>query len=326
MNQTRRQLLQAAVVGVPMLGLAGFAHAQTSAYPGKPLRLYVPFGPGSGSDVYARYFGERLAGRLGQPVVVENKPGAGGAIAVKATTEPPRDGYTILLGSNSPMAVNVSAYKSLSYDPVKDLQPICGLTRSMAILIVPAESPLQTLDDLVDRGRQSPPLNMGTYSAGYQLAAAPFLRQAGFKWQDINYKGLSQTTTDVIGGQIDIAVVDTPTTVQIVKSGKVRALAVTGVDRHPDLPDVPTLQEKGYDGAVHYSWTSLWVKAGTPESVVNILSDNLLQILNAPESREYVESHAGEIMALGPREMRAFQKSEIARFAEAVETLGFKPI
>ncbi|MCD0501883.1 Bug family tripartite tricarboxylate transporter substrate binding protein [Bordetella petrii] len=326
MDTTRRRLLQGMAASAAMLAWAGPGRAANGGFPNKPIRLYVPFGPGSGSDVYARYFGEQLTARLGQAVVVENKPGAGGAIAVRATTGSPADGYTILLGSNSPMAVNLSTYQSLPYDPVQDVQPICGLTRSMAVLIVPADSPLQTLDDLVRRGRQSPPLNMGTYSAGYQLAAAPFLKQASFNWQNVNYKGLSQTTSDVIGGQIDIAVVDTPTTVRIIQSGKIRALAVTGTERHPELPDVPTLREKGYESAVHYSWTSLWVKAGTPDHVVERLSGNMLDILNAPQSRQYVESQAGEIMPLGPRQMRDFQKSEIARFSAAVKSLNFKRV
>lgn len=325
MDQTRRRIL-AMLAATPALGLGRYAMANTTDYPSKTVRIIVPFGPGSGSDVYARYFGQQLADRVGQAVVVENRGGAGGAIAVKALQSSPADGHTILLGSNSPMAVNVPAYRELAYDPVNDLRPLCGLSRSMAVIVVPPNSPIQNLDDLIERGKQQPPLNMGTYSAGYQLAAAPFLAQAGFKWQDIMYKGLSQTTADVIGGQVDVAVIDTPGSVNIVNSGQMRAIAVTGTERHPELPDVPTLVEKGFDGAVHYSWTSLWMRADTPDDLVDKISGELLAVLNDPESARFVSSNGGEIMPYGPAEMREFQLSEIERFTSAVNSLGFEKI
>lgn len=325
MDHARRRLL-AMLAAAPALGLSRYAIADTSNFPSKTVKIIVPFGPGSGSDVYARYFGHQLADRVGQAVVVENRGGAGGAIAVKALQSAPADGHTILLGSNSPMAVNVPAYRELSYDPVNDLRPLCGLSRSMAVIVVPANSPIQTVEDLVARGKQEPILNMGTYSAGYQLAAAPFLAQAGFKWQDVMYKGLSQTTADVIGGQVDVGVIDTPGSVNIVNSGKMRAIAVTGTERHPEMPDVPTLVEKGYPDAVHYSWTSLWMRADTPDDLVEEISGELLAVLNDPASAKFVASNGGEIMPYGPDEMRKFQLAEIKRFSSAVDTLGFKKI
>lgn len=325
MDHGRRRLLSL-LAAAPALGLGRHAFASAESYPSKALRIIVPFGPGSGSDVYARYFGQQLSERIGQAVVVENRAGAGGAIAVKATQSAPADGYTILLGSNSPMAVNVSAYRELSYDPVNDLRPLCGLSRSMAVIVVPPNSPIRTLEDLVERGKGQPPLNMGTYSAGYQLAAAPFLEKAGFKWQDIAYKGLSQTTADVIGGQVDVGVIDTPGSVNIVNSGQMRAIAVTGTERHPEMPDVPTLAEKGYPDAVHYSWTSLWMRADTPDELVRKISDELLAVLRDPKAAEFVSSNGGEIMPYGPDEMRQFQLAEIKRFASAVDALNFEKI
>lgn len=326
MNNIRRRVLQAAMAAVPASLFGAKAFANQNAYPDKLIKLYVPFGPGSGSDVYARYFGKKLGDKIGQTIIVENKPGGGGAIAVQSTKSVAADGSIILLGSNSPMAVNVSVYKELTYDPQKDVVPICGLTRSMAVIVVPANSPIKSVEELVARGKQTPMLNMGTYSAGYQLAVAPFLEQAGFTWQDVPYKGLAQTTSDVIGNQLDVAVIDTPGTVQIIKSDKVRAIAVTGTQRHPELPDVPTLIEAGYKDAVHYSWTSLWVKSGTPKNIIDVLSGNMLDILNEPESKEFVLNTSGEIMPFGPDEMKAFQKQEIARFGRAVDTLKFERV
>lgn len=326
MDQYRRRLLQALSIGISAAGLSPLAFASQGTYPDRPIRLYVPFSPGSGSDVYARYFGKKLGERLGQPIVVENKPGGGGAIAVQSTVSNASDGHTILLGSNSPMAVNVSVYRELTYSPTEDVTPICGLTRSMAIIVVPQNSPLKSLEDLVARGKAEPPLNMGTYSAGYQLAVAPFLEKAGFKWQDVSYKGLGQTISDLIGSQLDVAVLDTPGTVQNVTAGKIRALAVTGNERHPELPDVPTLVELGYDDAVHYSWTSLWVKNGTDKAVVDVLAKSMLEIMDEPESKRFVVENSGELMPFGPDAMREFQQAEIERFARAVKSLDFQRI
>lgn len=328
-SMARRTALKGAALGVAALGLplaASRTALAAQSYPQRPLRILVPFGPGSGSDVYARHFGAQLAERIGQAVVVENRPGAGGALAVQTTLSSPADGYTILLGSNSPMAVNVSAYKNLAYDPVKDVAPICGLTRSMAIIVVPAKSELRSVADLVARGKRTPMLNMGTYSPGYQLSVAAFLQQAGFQWQAVPYRGLSQTLGDLIGGQVDVAVIDTPGTVQNVTSGQIRALAVTGTSRHPELPDVPTLQELGYDGATHYSWTSLWVRHDTPSALVDVLSGHMLKILNDPAAAAFVSAKSGEVMPFGPAEMRKFQLAEIERFGKAVDALKFERI
>lgn len=326
MKFCRRRFIQAAVTlaGTASIGVGAATHASTATFPNRTISIYVPFGPGSGSDVYARYFGDKLAERIGQAVIVENRPGAGGAIATQNLKNARSDGHTILLGSNSPMAANVSVYKTLPYDPIEDVVPISGLTRSMAIIAVPADSPLQSIEDLVERGKQQPELNMGTYSAGYQLAAAPFLKAAGFTWQDIPYQGLTQATSDLIGSQIDVAVLDSPGTVNTVKSGHARALAVTGLNRHPELPDVPTLHELGYEEAVHYSWTALWVKADTPPAIIDTLSTHLLDILNDPASKAFVAQNSGEVMPFTPDEMRDFQKREITRFREAVDTLGFE--
>lgn len=314
-------------VAIGVMGAALPMAAQAAdEFPQRPISIYVPFGPGSGSDVFARYFGEKLSEKMGTPVVVENKPGAGGAIAMNALRSASADGHTILLGSNSPMAANVSVFKQLPFDPVTDVVPISGLSRSMAVIAVPKDSAINDLDDLIEAAKQEPGLNMGTYSPGYELAAAPFLEQADISWQNIPYKGLAQTTTDLIGGQIDVAVIDTPGTVGTIKSGQIKAVAVTGDSRHPELPDVPTLEELDYEDAVHYSWTAFWVHTDTPEEIVEKLSGTMLEILAEPESKEFVAKSSAEIMPYDTEQMRAFQLSEIERFATAVDTLGFERI
>ncbi len=322
----RRQVLSAcAVLALTGLYLNSPALAQVSNFPNKPIKVLVPFTAGSGSDVYARFFGKKLSEILGQPVIVENKPGAGGALAVQSLKNEPADGYTLLLGSNSPMAVNVVTVKNLIYDPVVDLRPVAGMTRSMAVFMVGNDSALRTIDDLVQRGRKQPLLNAGTYSPGYQLAAAQFTSKAGTPFQTVMYKGLSQTITDVIGNQIDLAVVDSTGSVSTATSGRARALLVTGDTRHPELPDVPTLKESGYPEAVHYSWTSFWVLAQTPDATVRILADAMQKALAQPDSKTFIEQTGAEIMPLDPKEMRTFQLAEIERFRKAAQDSGFKP-
>ncbi len=298
--------------------------AQVSNFPSKPIKILVPFTAGSGADVYARFFGKKLSEILGQPVIVENKPGAGGALAVQSLKNDPADGYTMLMGSNSPMAVNVVTVKNLTYDPVADLRPVAGMTRSMAVFMVPNASPLKTIGDLEKRGRQLPALNAGTYSPGYQLAAAQFTSKAGTPFQTVMYKGLSQTITDVMGNQIDLAVIDSTGSVSTATSGKARIILVTGDKRHPELPDVPTLKESGYPEAVHYSWTSFWVSSKTPDQIVKILADAMQKALAQPDSKEFIEQTGAEVMPFGPTEMRAFQLTEIERFRKAATDSGFK--
>ncbi len=321
----RRVLTFCAVLALSGLWSSSPVLAQVSNFPSKPIKVLVPFTAGSGSDVYARFFGKKLSEILGQPVIVENKPGAGGALAVQSLKNEPADGYTMLLGSNSPMAVNVVTVKNLAYDPVVDLRPVAGMTRSMAVFMVGNESSLKTVADLVERGRKQPPLNAGTYSPGYQLAAAQFTSKTGTPFQTVMYKGLSQTITDVIGNQIDLAVVDSTGSVSTATSGKARALLVTGDTRHPELPNVPTLKESGYPEAVHYSWTSFWVAAQTPDATVNILADAMQKALAQPDSKKFIEQTGAEVMPLGPEAMRVFQLAEIERFRKAAQDSGFKP-
>ena len=299
--------------------------AAATNFPTRPIRILVPFTAGSGSDVYARFFGKKLSEILGQPVVVENKPGAGGALSVQAMLAEPPDGHTMILGSNSPMAVNVVTEKKLAYDPLKDVRPVSGMTRSMAVVMVPPNSPIKSLADLVARGKQPPPLNSGTYSPGYQLALAQFTAPAGVKLQNVMYKGLSQTLTDVMGGQVDMAVADGTGSASMAAQGKVRAVAVSGASRHPELPDVPTFKESGYPEAVHYSWTAFWVPTKTPDAVVNVLADAMQKALSQSDSKEFIVKTGAELMPLGPEQMRTFQLAEIERFRKAAQAIDFKP-
>ncbi|MCW5233969.1 Bug family tripartite tricarboxylate transporter substrate binding protein [Verminephrobacter eiseniae] len=326
METTKRRLLLAlAGMAVARPGLAqGQAGAALPAFPTRTIRIVVPFTPGSGADNSARYFGERLATQWGQAVVVENRPGANGIIALQAVKHAPADGYTLLLASNSPLAVNPLVIKDLGYDPVKDYKPLSGLARSMNAIVVANDSPLATLEALLAAAKAGP-LTVGTYSAGYHLAAAWLAQLAGCTFSNVPYKGQAPIMTDVIGRQIDFAQVDLGGAMPLLKAGKLRALAVSGETRNPDLPGVPTVREKGFDEYVQYSWTSFYVHAQTPAEVAGKLAAALQKTLATEESRAFVRKTGGELMPYPPEQMQRFLLEEIARFRKIAAIANIRP-
>lgn len=320
MEMTKRQLLLA-LAGTAVMGES---RAQPSSFPSRPIRIVVPFTPGSGSDTSARYFGDKLAGQLGQGVIVENKSGANGIIALQYVKNAPADGYVLLLASNSPMAVNPLIIKDLGYDSVKDFKPISGLTRGMNVIVVSNESRLTTIEALLAAAK-SKPLNVGTYSAGYQLAATWLASMAGCEFVNVPYKGQAPITTDVIGNQLDFALVDLGGAMPLIKAGKLRALAVSGETRSSDLPEVPTIREKGFNDYVQYSWVSFYVRSQTPDDTTKKLADALQQTLATEDARAFVRKTGGELMPYPPEQMQRFHLEEIARFRKIAAMANIKP-
>ena len=315
---------------LPFLGLmlmAPLASGQADDFPNKAVKVIVPFTAGSGSDTFARFFGEKLAAILGQPFVVENRPGASRVISVMAVKAAPADGYTILLASNSPLSVNPVVIKNLPYDPVKDLKPLSGLVRTMNVIVVVADSKFTTLADLVAAAKKDKaPLNAGTYSAGYYLALARFANAAGVKFTNVPYTGGAQVFTDVMGKQLDFGVVDLGGVAPLLKSRKLRALAVSGENRSPDFPDVPTIRESGYPDYVNYSWISFCVRSETPVDVSAKLTDALQKVLATNEARDFVKKiGGGELMLYAPAAMQKYQRDELDRFCRIAEVAGIKP-
>jgi tripartite-type tricarboxylate transporter receptor subunit TctC len=305
-----------------LLALLPTAHGQEKNFPDRAVKIIVPFTAGSGSDTSARFFGEELAAIFGQPFVVENRPGASGVLAVMAVKNAPPDGYTILLASNSPIAVNPIVIKGLPYDPTKDLRPISGLTRGMSGLIVATNSSIKTIADLVAASKAKP-LNAGTYSAGYNLALEWFSSLAGAKVMNVPYKGGAQVFTDVMGNQLDFGVADMGGVAPLLKAGKMRALAVTGKTRHPDFPDVPTIQESGYPDYVFYTWTSFYVRSDTPDDITSKLAAAMQRALASPAARNFVaKAGGGELMPYAPDAMLNFQLTEMERFRRIADAAG----
>lgn len=317
--------MKAALIALGMLLAAPLALAQDAPYPSKPIKVIVPFTPGGGSDIAARFFGKALGEKLNVPVVVENKPGAFGAVAVGAVKTSPADGYTLFLGGNSPIVVNPVVVANLSYDPVRDLKPVSGLARNTNVFIVPGTSKLRTLADLVAAAKAAKqPLNAGTPASGYHLVLEWFASVAGVKFNHIPYKGGAQAYADVAGGQLDLGVAELAGTAELIKSGKLRALATTGDTRHFEFPDVPTVKES-YPGFVSDSWNSFYVRTETPEDVTRKLADAMAEILRTDAARQFVRSAGTELLPLGPEAMRKFQMDEMARFQSIANQAGIKP-
>lgn len=307
------------------LSMTSVVLGQSKDYPNRAGKIIVPFTAGSGSDTAARFFGDQLSNSLGQTYVVENRPGGSGTISVMTVKNAPPDGYSILLASNSPMSVNPVVVKDLPYDPTKDLKPLYGLTRGMSGFVVPADSRLKTLADLVTAAKNSPqPMSAGTYSEGYRLALEWFASIAGVKFTNIPYKGGAQLFTDIMGNQLEWGIADMGGIAPLLGSGKIRVLAVSGEMRHANFPDVPTIRESGYPDYVNYTWTSFYVRSETPDAVSNKLTDALQKILTTDAAKEFARKTWTELMPLPPAAMRKFQGEEMDRFRRIAEAGGQK--
>jgi len=306
--------------------LAPMAWAQVAGFPNKPIKIVVPTSPGSGSDTTARYFGEALSSALGQPVLIDNKPGANGVVAAMAVKQAPADGYTIFLGTNTHMAVNPVMVKDIPYDSVKDFKPVTGLARGMMIFVAAPTSRFGTVSELVGVAKASKQqLNVGTYTGGFHLSAEWFSSVSGAKSVNVPYRGAPEVFMALLGSQLDWAVSDLIAAMPQVKGAKLKAIAVSGEKRHPDYPEIPTIKESGYPEYVNYTWTSMYVRIETPEPATARLVETMQKILATQGARDFIAKIGSDPMALDPVEMRRFQLSETERFRRIADGAGIKP-
>lgn len=312
-----------------MMAVGSTSIAQPAAvadYPTRVLKFIVPLGAGGTADVIARFYAERMSIILGQPVVVENATGAGGIIAAMNVKRAPADGYTILMGTAGMISANPIFVQNLDYDPVKDFTPVAGLMRGMTVVIVPASSNIKSVADLVQNAKRArEPLNCGTVSQVYQVVQEWLASLASVKFSNVPYKLGTALLTDIASGQVDMAVTDLASSVPMIKDGRVRAIAVTGEARHPDLPDVPTMRESGYPELVNYSWISMFVRTGTPDPIVAKLAKAVASIQETPKAKELAAGIKSALMAGGPAELRKHQLDEIERFRLIAKTAGIRP-
>jgi tripartite-type tricarboxylate transporter receptor subunit TctC len=320
-------LLRAAGAALSILiGQAALAQSQAAAFPSKPIRIYVPFNAGSGADSSSRFYGEMIGKMFGQQVLVENKPGGSGVLAVQATRQAAADGHTILMGSNSPAVVNAIMIKNLPYDPFKDLRPLYGISLTPVAFAVKADSPHKTIADLIAAAKKANrPLQLGNYSAGYQLVAAWLGTASGLVVTHIPYKGGAQMLTDVVGGQLEVGVIDFGGTLELMKGGRLRVLAITGDKREPQYPEIPTMKESGFPEFETWVWSAFFVRAEVPTEIVDKLAAAIHKAMTSEEGRAYQATLPSAPLMMGPKELGEFQLREFQRFKRVAELAGISP-
>lgn len=320
MHQRRtalRALARAACLAAAGAVLASAAQAQ--GFPSKTIRFVVPFGPGSGTDTSARYFAKKLQDLTGQPVVVENKPGANGFLAVKQVLAAPADGYTVFIGSNSTLAVNAALFRQLPYDPVADFAPLTMMMRSPAMLAVPAGAPYGDLKGLIAHAQAHPgQVNFGAGSAGYQLMGELLNDAARIQTVHVPFKGAGETMTAIAGGTVDYAFAEVTAVQELARGGRLRILAVAADKRVATSPDVPTASEAGLPGFEAYTWVGAMVSGKTPAAETAKLAELFTAISRMDETRAFYERLGATPMTGGPAQMREFQKNEIALWKRIV--------
>jgi tripartite-type tricarboxylate transporter receptor subunit TctC len=306
-----------------LLFFAVNAHAQT--WPSKPVKLVVPFPAGSATDQIARVIGQQLQEGLGQPFVVENKPGAQGAIAASEVARAAPDGYTLMVGTNTPLAANPSLFKKLSYDPVKDFAPVARLGTISFMIMVRPDFPAKNLKEFLNHAKANPgKLSAGYGSAGSQVSQALLRSMGKIDFIDVPYKGLPQAITDVLGGQISFTFADLANALAQIKGGKLRGIAVTSAKRSPLAPDVPAIAEElpGYE---LIAWFALVAPAGTPAPVIARAHDVIAKSLAKPEVKARFDSLGTDVAPMNPEQLGGFIKSEIAKFARLAKEAGIQP-
>jgi len=296
----------------------GVAHAQS--YPNKPIHIFVPFAAGGAVDALARIVGPKLSDSLGQPILVENRPGAGGNLAADLVAKSAPDGHTVLLTTNG-HAISPVLYKKLPFDAVKDFVPVTQLLATTLILVANPKFPAANTRDLIALAKARPgALNYGSTGVGNPLHLTMELLKisAGIDIVPVPYKGDAPLSAALMAGEVDVAVVPLATSVQNIKAGRIKALAVTGARRLASLPEVPTVAESAIAGFDSTSWQGLFAPVGTPREIVERLQRETAKALNAPEVRERLTGLGGEIVASTPEEFEAKFRTDLAMFARIV--------
>ena len=320
-NVARRAVLAGALC-------APFSPFAARAQSTRPLRFIVPFTPGGSTDILARALAPKLAQALGQNVIVDNKPGAGGSLGAAEAAKAEADGTTLLMGHIGTLAVNPSMYPKLAYDPLKSFVPVAYVARVPNVLVINAASPLRSLKDLVDAARAQP--GRLTYSSGGNGSAAHItfeslkLRTKIFMLH-IPYRGTAPSVTDVIAGQVDCTFTGAPAVIPHVRSGRLRALAVSSPQRVAALPDVPTVAESGYHGFEADQWYGVVAPAGTPASVVTRLNAEINKALVSPDVAQQLALEGATPMPATPQAFGDLIKREIPRWAEVVKAGNVRP-
>ena len=310
-----------------LAGISGAALAQGAPFPTKPVKIIVPFAPGGTSDVLARAIGQKLSVMWSQPVVIENRPGAGGNIGAEMVARAPADGHTMLMIDVGTLTISPSVIANLSYNPLKDLAPISVVAFSPHALVVHPSLPVKTVKELIDHAKANPgSINFANPGNGtlIQLAAEQFKGQTGITFTQVPYKGGAQALVGMIGGEVNMTLNGMLATLPHIKSGKLRPLAVAAAKRSEALPDVPTLDEAGVAGFQSGSWQGLLTSGGTPKEVVAKIHASVIEVLKAPEIRQQLANQGADVIGNTPEEFGASMTADHAKWAKIVKEVGIK--
>jgi tripartite-type tricarboxylate transporter receptor subunit TctC len=308
-----------------ILGSVAASAAPSAVYPSASIRLVVAFPPGGPSDTLARIIGERLAAHLGQSVVIDNRPGAGGNIAAAVVAKAPPDGYTLLMGNNSILATNAALYGHLDFDPIKDFAPITLIGLQPNILVVNPSVPAHSVAELVALAKAHPgKLNFASSGAGTaaHLAGELFKLQAGIDIVHVPYRGAMPALTDLVGGRTEMMFATSASVLPFIRSGRLRALAVTTAKRSAAVPDLPTIAESGYPNFEATTWHGLVAPAKTPAPIIDKLAQTTDAVLKEPDVQKRLDSLGVEISGDTPAEFAAYIKSESAKWATVIHKAG----
>ncbi len=313
-------LLATLATGVTCFAAAALAQA----YPNKPIRLVVPYPPGAGTDILARTVGQRLSDSMGQQVVIDNRPGAGGTIGTEIVAKSQGDGYTLLLGPTS-HAINPSVYSRLPYDTLKDFAPVSTVASATIVLVVHPSLPAATVKELVAYAKSKPgQLAVGSSGNGtvFHLAGELFKQAAGIDLTHVPYKGGSPAITALIGGQINVLFETMLALQPHIKAGRAKPLAVAGAQRSSVMPEMPTMIESGFPAIVAENWYGLYVPASTSRDIIFKLNAEVVKALKTPEMRDRLAGQGAEVVADTPEQLATFLKSEMSKWAKVVKESG----
>jgi tripartite-type tricarboxylate transporter receptor subunit TctC len=307
--------------------LASIGHAHAQSYPTRPVILVLGFAPGGPSDVMARIFGKKLEQLLGQPVVIENRSGAGGNIAAESVARAAPDGHTLLLANSGILAANISLYKKINFDPVKDFAPITLVGAQANVLVVHPSLPAHTLAELIQYAKANPgKMNFasGGHGSSPHLAGELLKTQAGIDIAHVSYRGTGPALQDLVGGHVQMSFASVSLVIGHIQNGTLRALGVSTLARTALLPEVPTIAEQGFPGFEATGWHALVAPAATPKDVIATLHRGMVGSLNDPDTRQALAKLGINLIASTPEELAAYIQSETPKWAEIIKASGTK--
>jgi tripartite-type tricarboxylate transporter receptor subunit TctC len=315
-------LLCSAVALAPSVGFA-----QARSWPDRPIKLIVPFPAAGPADAIARALADRLSNRLGQPVVVENRPGGGGDMATGVVAKTTPDGYTLLFGAGANLAISAAISNSVPFDSLRDFSPVATVATAPNILVVGSKVSAKNLTEFVAQGKAIPggfSFASGGKGSGGHIAAEMLKTATGVPFVHVPYKGQAQALTDIMGGHVQVMFAALSGTRESIAAGKLRALAITSATRSPLAPEIPTVAESGYPGFQVASWWAVLAPAGTPTPIVKRLSAEIISVVNHPDFRSAIAIHGAEPFPLAPEQFAEFLRSEIDRATKLVAAAGIQ--